>query len=293
MSVDLFLRLCVCTVDLYSFPLLAPLSMRDPTSPLRLTHAPLYARPSFPCPRCHTSLPSLASVLIASGADLDARNKDNRTPLHLACIRVSAASAGCYNALLSALTDASPDGGSSTDGITTTATDKQTSNAVVMHGGEDGGGHVEVVRVLTTADANADATDSAKRTPLHYAAVKGHTALVTVLCKWGRASLELTDDAGDTALTLAVKAGALEATKALLTVGASVEHRTNRLEGELTPLHLACLGGHAAMVRLLLDFGSADISQNTRQGRVDQSFVLHVFHRYSCCGPCMPSALSL
>jgi hypothetical protein len=24
-----------------------------------------------------------------------------------------------------------------------------------------------------------------------------------------------------------------------------------------------------------------------------RSFVLHVFHRYTCCGPCMPSALSL
>ena len=127
-------------------------------------------------------------------------------------------------------------------------------------------GHVKVAQVLVQAGAIADATDVQKRSPLHYAALKGNTALVAVLCKWGRASLELTDDGGNTALMLAVKAGMLHTARALVALGASVEHRSNRQDGEMTPLHQACLNGDAKMVEMLLNIGNADVSQNNRQG---------------------------
>lgn len=99
-----------------------------------------------------------------------------------------------------------------------------------------GEGHVEAVRVLLDAGANANAREASGWTPLLLAALLGHEAVLRLLVERG-AELNAVGREGDTALhlTTASYRRRYESALALLDLGAEVNiHREN---DEQTPLH--------------------------------------------------------
>ena len=121
-------------------------------------------------------------------------------------------------------------------------------------------GHsVEEVRVLLRAgEANVNqAMMETGDTPLYIAAQQGHLDAVRALVDAG-ASVDQAVDDGATPLCIAAEDGHLEVVRALVGAGASVELAMN--DGA-TPLFIAAQRGHLEVVRVLLKAGATPIGQ--------------------------------
>ena len=121
---------------------------------------------------------------LAQGADIDARDRDGDTPLHLAAIKAGPA---VIAALVAAGAD--PNAGS-TDG-----------NTPLFNAAEHG--NLPAVKALLAASANVNARNKDGHTPLFYAIDQGHLPVVEALLAAG-ADLAVRDKDGDTPLDLAL-----------------------------------------------------------------------------------------
>jgi hypothetical protein len=114
-------------------------------------------------------------------------------------------------------------------------------------------GRVETTMALLKNRHYLDFKDTNGRTPLLWAVVKGHEAVVKLLLEKGT-ELETKDkDYGQTPLFLAAGNGHEAVVKLLLEKGAEIETKAN--SGQ-TPLSLAAEQGHEAVVKLLLEKGA-------------------------------------
>ncbi|XP_026465018.1 ankyrin repeat and death domain-containing protein 1A-like [Ctenocephalides felis] len=126
-------------------------------------------------------------------------------------------------------------------------------------------GHADTVKKLLESGSSLMAKDKGGRTPLHLAAEGGHVAVCELLSSRGDTnskSLSLSDQGGCTPLHLAVMNKHCEATKALLTLGASAECVN---EKGFTPLHLACRLGCRGITETLIQFG-APLNKQAKNG---------------------------
>jgi caspase domain-containing protein/ankyrin repeat protein len=121
---------------------------------------------------------------LARGADIDARDRDGDTPLHLAAIKAGPA---VIAALVAAGAD--PNAGS-TDG-----------NTPLFNAAENG--NLPAVKALLAAGGKVNARNKDGHTPLFYAIDQGHRPVVEVLLAAG-ADLAVRDKDGDTPLDLAL-----------------------------------------------------------------------------------------
>lgn len=104
--------------------------------------------------------------------------------------------------------------------------------------------------------------DSSGYTPLHHAAIGGHSDVVEVLLEKG-AQINMTGGRGETALYLAASKGNAAVVELLATNGADVNRASS--DGK-TPLHKAAMAGHADTVITLLEAG-ADPAATDRSRR--------------------------
>ena len=128
---------------------------------------------------------------LAKGADIEARDHDGDTALHLAAIQAGPA-------VIAALIAAGADPNAlSTDGQTP-----------LFHAAEHG--NLRALQALLTADADVNARDKDSHTPLFYAIDQGHREVVEALLAAG-SDLAVRDKDGDTPLDLAIslKRGAI------------------------------------------------------------------------------------
>jgi hypothetical protein len=95
--------------------------------------------------------------------------------------------------------------------------------------------------------------DVKNRTPLSYAAEKGHDVIVRLLLE-NQANVEAKDRLGQTPLSLAAEKGRFDTIQALLAAGASVN---NEDKYQTTPLHWAAKNGHVRAMQALLDAGAS------------------------------------
>lgn len=80
---------------------------------------------------------------------------------------------------------------------------RHTRNQMALHVVCDGGctwGHIQVLNMLLDHGADVHALDDLENTPLHYAALKGHKAMASILLKRGAGLLS--NKHGDTPLSL-------------------------------------------------------------------------------------------
>ncbi|KAK6334999.1 hypothetical protein TWF718_010440 [Orbilia javanica] len=121
-------------------------------------------------------------------------------------------------------------------------------------------------------DADLEAKDNKwRRTPLSWAAKKGHESIVKLLVD-RRADLEAKDRRGQTPLSLAVEHGHEAVVRLLVDRGADLEAQDSKWDR--TPLSWAAGHGHEAIVRLLVDRGVDLEAQDSKWGRTPLFFAL-------------------
>jgi hypothetical protein len=108
-----------------------------------------------------------------------------------------------------------------------------------------------IIRMLDT-QPKVDVYDSSGKTPLWWAAAKGHEAIVKLLLEKG-ADIDSKDNNNQTPLSWAAAEGHEAVVKLLLKKGADADSKTN---GRRTPLSRAAAYGHEAVVKLLLEKGA-------------------------------------
>ncbi|KAF3918221.1 Ankyrin-1 [Dactylellina cionopaga] len=207
-------------------------------------------------------------LMLSEGADLEAKDEDERTPLMLAV-------QGGHEAVVKLLVD---------KGADLEAMDKykrRTPLCLAAKGGDeimvklliDKGadlkardiyrrtplwlaaeeGHGVIVQLLVDKGADLEAKDKYKRrTPLWLVVERGHGALVKLLVDKG-ADLEAKDEDGRTSLCVAVEREHEALARLLVDKGANLDARD---EYGRTPLWVAVERGHEALAKLLVDKGA-------------------------------------
>uniref|UniRef100_A0A8C7P9K9 VPS9 domain-containing protein n=1 Tax=Oncorhynchus mykiss TaxID=8022 RepID=A0A8C7P9K9_ONCMY len=146
-------------------------------------------------------------------------------------------------------------------------------------------GHTALVSLFSRHEANVDARNSQSATPLHLASQNNHIQVVTSLLECN-AKLNKKDHYGNTPLIHACLRGHLDTATILLQSNASVNLSNN--QGN-TALHEAVRGGHLALVELLLQAGALVHMRNRRQrtaldcgketgGKDDLCLLVEYFH---------------
>ena len=141
------------------------------------------------------------------------------------------------------------------------------------------GGHTQAMHLLLGApDAqhSISAGDKQGKTPLHWAVMKGHTQAVQLLlgAPGAHCSLSSRDRQGRMPLHLAVMGGHTQAVQLLLgALGAQHSVSAGDIEGR-TPLHLAVMGGHTQAVQLLLEVQGTKQILSAKDSRGKTPFAL-------------------
>jgi ankyrin repeat protein len=145
---------------------------------------------------------------VKAGADVNAKNKSGRTPLHVAVQKDARDSVA---SLLKA----------GSDPLATTGTDQ--SN--MLHWAAQGNAGAPIFGALIKAGCDITSTDGRGRVPLHLAAADSAKAL-DVLLRLG-ADVKVKDNDGRTPLHPAAANGSVAAVRALLKAGAYAKARDN------------------------------------------------------------------
>ena len=177
----------------------------------------------------------IVELLIAKGADVNAKNDGGGTPL---------------------------------DGAITNY-QTETADLLREHGGKHGvingaaaGGDIEAVKEFLDAGVDVNATDGIRRTPLHRAAMEGHKEIVELLIAKG-ADVNATSVFGQTPLSEAIERRRIEIVELLIAAGADVNAKYS--ETGRTPLHDAAINGRKEIAELLIANG-ADVNAKDRGG---------------------------
>ena len=113
-------------------------------------------------------------------------------------------------------------------------------------------GHTDICGLLLAHGSDVNEMQlKTKQTALHFAARRGHEAVVEALLSWG-AVVDPQDHTGWTPLHFACQEGHLACVLALLKAGASVSLPDNL---GFLPIHVAARHNRVETVRTLLDYG--------------------------------------
>ncbi|XP_029443072.1 serine/threonine-protein phosphatase 6 regulatory ankyrin repeat subunit A-like [Rhinatrema bivittatum] len=123
-------------------------------------------------------------------------------------------------------------------------------------------GQLDVCNSLLNMKADVDATDIQGQTPLHLAAENDHSEVVKLFLKYKPELVISANIEGSTCAHIAAAKGSVAVIKEFLKfdrVGVtSARNKTN----DSTPLHLAASGGHAEVVKVLLEAGASASDEN-------------------------------
>lgn len=181
----------------------------------------------------------VVDMLVDAGADVHARDRAGRTPLHLGCSK--------SNVTVCALLSRGADVG---------ALDGKQRTPLHFFSRVD---RDNLVKFILERGAPVDARDASGETPLHHAARGGSPGVVGVLLRFG-ANPSWRSVTGRSALDLAVLDGNLGVVSELCRV---TSINSAGLRGE-TSLHLASYAGNVAIVQMLLAAG-ADAAKSDHQ----------------------------
>jgi len=176
----------------------------------------------------------IAELLLSKGADVNAREKDGGTPLHLV-----AALSGDKEIAELLLAKGADVNAKDNNGFTP-----------LLRGAY--GGHKDVVELLLAKGADINAKDKWGNTPLH-SAISGEKKDIVELLLAKGADINAKNSYGETSLHSAASKGNKDMILLLLAKGADINAKGN--DGD-TPLIAAVAKGRKDVVELLLDKGS-------------------------------------
>ena len=132
-------------------------------------------------------------------------------------------------------------------------------------------GHEAIAELLLSRDdVAADSHDKYGRTPLLWAAEEGHEAIAKLLLSRGDVAADSQDRGGRTPLSWAAEEGHEAIAKLLLSRGDVAADSQDR--GGRTPLLWAAMGGHEAIVKLLLSRDDVAADSQHEYGRTPLSW---------------------
>ncbi|KAJ3065723.1 hypothetical protein HDU99_004079, partial [Rhizoclosmatium hyalinum] len=172
-------------------------------------------------------------LLQEKGADIEAKDAQDKTPLQLA---VENRHADMVEMLL--------DNGAQLES-------KDAVGWTALHGAA-WNGQRELVQALLNRGADGNAESMLKRTPLHIAAWSGDLQMAKMLVAKG-SQLEIRDTEGKTPLIMAAEKGQLEVVSYLLDLGANI--MAHGIWGQ-TSLHRAAENGHLHVIKFLVVKGA-------------------------------------
>jgi len=185
---------------------------------------------------CFKGDATIAELLIRSKADVNARNKDEATPLHIAAAE---GHADVADLLVKHGADVNA---------------KNKYGAAPLHEAASNG-HIEVAELLLRSGADLNARNGLGSTPLHVAAHNGNLEVVEFLVKKG-ADVNLRNMYGATPLHEAAFNGHANVVRLLLESGADPSIRNNNGK---TALEIARERGHAEVAELIKKLTSLSI----------------------------------
>ena len=205
-----------------------------------------------------------AQLLYERGADVNAKDKEGRTALHLAAQMGNIVIVEC---LLK-------------QGANVEATERKNGDTALMDAARTGQDPVAVI--LLQAGAIVSRTDHKGGTALACAASSGQEGVAKTLLNNG-AGLETQDHVGATPLHIAANQDKVELVEFFLAAGAKIDPRD--LSGS-TPLMKAAQVGSRAIIELLLDAGSK-IDAQDHTGHTAAMWLLAEYHKKECkCNVC-------
>ncbi|MCD7456616.1 hypothetical protein HAX54_032396 [Datura stramonium] len=196
-----------------------------------------------------------AKALIGAGAQVDARSKDGRTALFRA-----AANGDCQIVKMLVEMGADPTltelhlGRSALDIARTKGHGVVVKilerGEAVLHAARRG--DIQVLETFLEKGATTNFRDQYGVTALHMAAIKGNKDVVMIVAEFG-ADLECQDGEGHTPLHMAVEGGCPQTVQVLLNRGANVNARNKK---GATPLSISKFLGYQEITQLLVDEGA-------------------------------------
>ncbi|KAL6059860.1 26S proteasome non-ATPase regulatory subunit 10-like [Balamuthia mandrillaris] len=249
------------------------------------TAAEDYSQPTKTAKRGHTALHFAAhngheecvDLLLSHGADRNARDEEEQSPLHAAA---HAGKLACLRLLLNKQQNTNRDKNYNFEGKNENetqsakkVTERKQEEIVEVDAQDKWGdtalhkaivnGHTSCALVLIKeGGANANAENLGGDTPFRKAIYHGHTACAKMLIEQG-AEYKQASEKKISALHLAVFKGHVGCAALLLDNGAEVDYRD---ESDMTPLFFAAVNGHSACIELLLKSG-ADVNARDNEGK--------------------------
>ncbi|CEL11625.1 hypothetical protein ASPCAL14725 [Aspergillus calidoustus] len=141
-------------------------------------------------------------------------------------------------------------------------------------------GHEEIVKLLIqTGEVDVDSKDTEYgQTPLSWAAQRGHKEVVKLLIQTGEVDVDSKSQSGRTPLSWAAQRGHKKVINLLIQTGeVDMDSKDNKF-GQ-TPLSWAAQRGHEEVVKLLIQTGKVDVdSKDTEYGRTPLSWAAEQGH---------------
>ncbi|KAM4687553.1 uncharacterized protein O3C94_006066 [Discoglossus pictus] len=181
----------------------------------------------------------IADILLWHKAFVNAKTKLGLTPLHL-CAQNG------YNHLVKLLVDTHQ---ASIDAM---ALNKRTPLHMAALNGQ-----LDVCNSLLNMKADVNATDIQGQTPLHLAAENDHSEVVKLFLKHKPELVTSANVDGSTCAHIAAAKGSVAVIKELLKFNKTGVTAARNKTNNSTPLHLAAAGGHAEVVKVLLETGAS------------------------------------
>ncbi len=210
-----------------------------------------------PVPGGHPDI-SATTLLLERGANLDARDDNGNTPLHLAVADLTielAARQRCVSDTTLLLDH----------GADVNAQDKRGMTPLHTAAGK---GYSYTVLLLLSRRADISAQDKRGRTPLYAAAQNGHVPVATLFLDRGE-NINAQDKTGHTPLHHTAYYGHVPTATLFLNRGANVNARSH--SGQ-TPLHCACFKKHLPLIELLQARGG-DMTIKDKRGKTPQDYL--------------------